>query len=693
MASLPSSNRTWIGWPGIASDDLTDKEHTEITKQMAKQGCIPIFLTTEQIQLFYEGYANDTLWPMFHYFQSYVQYNEEYWETYKQVNQMYADAVIKLNTSNSIIWVHDYQLLLTPGMMREVLPDAHIGFFLHIPFPSYEIFRQLPNRIEIIEGILGADLIGLHIYDYVRHFLSSVQHITGNKHTSGKLQHMGRTVTVDNFPIGINYKHYRSRVTSKTVKQESKSISDHYEGQKIVVSIDRLDYSKGILQRLEAFELYLSENPDKHKKISLVMVAVPSRTEVETYQILREEIELAISRINGTYAVLDWTPISYQFKNLPMDRVMAMLNAADVALVTPLRDGMNLVAKEFVVCQTEKPGVLILSEMAGASDELPEAITVNPNSIRGMAEALGDALTMDVDERDKRIEVMKMRIKNYDVQHWANDFTSQLQLVVQEDPDVLKSLDHRSTEMLRKGYKRSQRRLVMLDYDGTLKPLVDSPDPNDAKPSVRIINILRALAADDRTHVVIISGRSKEAIDDWFGTYDIALVAEHGAWVKKQDGEWTEQRTSFEDHREGIMNILNKYALRTPGSVVEQKSHSVVWHYRNVLSELAYNRNQNIMNDLERILEGTDISAHHGKKIIEIKPDSVDKGKVADAIYRDIKPDFTICIGDDFTDEDMFKALPEEAITIKVGEGPSSALLRLGQVRDVHSLLSELANS
>jgi trehalose 6-phosphate synthase/phosphatase len=691
MSSLDSSNRAWIGWPGISSDELTKEDIKSIEIELEKSNCFPVFLNDEQIELFYEGYSNDTLWPLFHYFQSLTEHDEKYWRSYEEVNKLYVKNTAKLATTKATIWVHDYHLLLTPGFLRKKLPNSTIGFFLHIPFPSYEIFRQLPNRHEIMQGLLGADLIGFHIYDYARHFLSSAARIEAVEHNHGQITYKGRKLVADTFPIGIDYEKIANTVNSTKVKNKVKEIKNHYINQKIIVSIDRLDYTKGILQRLEAFELLLAEHPEYHQKIALTMIAVPSRTEVETYQNLRDSIEITISRINGQYANVNWTPISYQFQNLPFEDVMSMYAAADIALVTPLRDGMNLVAKEFVAAKQDKDGVLILSELAGAIDELPEAISINPNSTRSIKDALMKALVMTPQESRKKLEKMQKRLKEYNVKDWAVDFMSELEntSVIQSEHEQ-KLLTPDMQKILLNSYKNSEKRLLLFDYDGTLRDFVDSSNPTKANPSKQLLNILKKLASDPKNSICIISGRPKEALDSWFKNLPITLVAEHGAWTKI-DGKWIEQPSSFDSHRTELLQILQKYSKRTTGAHIEEKTHALVWHYRSVKTELAYARNVNLTKDIERYIKDTDLSVYQGNKILEIKPENINKGNVAYSQYERSDPDFIICIGDDYTDEDMFESLPEQAFTIKVGLQETEALFHLKDVSSVYELLKKIS--
>jgi len=545
-----------------------------------------------------------------------------------------------------------------------------------------------------MEGMLGADLVGFHIYDYARHFLSSAERIEGIEHEHGSLRYKGREVLADTFPIGIDYQKYTNALKSKEVKIQERLINDHYSDQEIILSVDRLDYTKGILQRLEGFELFLSEHPEYLEKVTLLMVAVPSRIEVETYKELRDDIELSISRINGKFASVNWTPISYQFKNQPFERIVALYASSSVALVTPLRDGMNLVAKEYVAAKQDTTGVLILSEMAGAIDELPEALSINPNSTRTISDALVKALTMKESDKRQRLNKMQQRLEEYDVKDWAADFNEQLASVKkdqQESAEKLLSKDIR--KQLIAASKRADSRLLLLDYDGVLKSFVKSSKAVAAAPSDKIYKTVKKLSENSKTTVCIISGRGKEDLMTWFDDLDnIILVAEHGAWVRMEN-EWRETHTSFSEHKTDLCKLMKKYAKRTAGASVEEKEHSLVWHYRRVKSELAYARNSSLIGELERIVADTDLSIFSGNKIVEVKPSKINKGTIAKELFDEFSAQFVLCIGDDYTDEDMFEALPEEAFTIKVGLDDTAALFSIENVAEVHKLLGEIADN
>lgn len=678
MSSLENTGETlWIGWPGIDSDDLTAADKAKIAKELKKDNCYPVHLNSALVRSFYEGYANDTLWPLFHYFQQSVRYDEEYWPAYKTANELFSKAVVKHADTSATIWVHDYHFLLLPGMIRCKLPQVAIGLFLHIPFPSYEIFRLLPERREILEGMLGADLLGFHIYDYARHFLSSCLRMLGLESSYGLLEYEGRTILTDAFPIGIDYKKFVSALKSPEAKSEITAINDSYKSQKIILSVDRLDYSKGITQRLEAFDLFLKENPSYHKRVALVMVAVPSRVQVQTYQNLRDTIEQMVSRINGTYGTVDWTPVSYQFRNLPFEQVVALYSKADVMLVTPLRDGMNLVAKEYVASKQDNKGVLILSELAGAIDELPEALSINPNNIRSIKTAIKTALKMPATEKRRRLVVMRRRISNYTVQRWAADFLEQLQDIKHYQNEQNEKILTANTEsQIRENFTEAKQRLFILDYDGTIRNFVSSPDPNKAKPPIALKRLLRKIIQTPNTKLCIVSGRTKQALEGWFGDMSVLLVAEHGAWIKSEE-KWNTLRTSFKDYKKNIISLLQQYADRTAGAEIEEKDYSIVWHFRNVPTELAYVRNINVWRDLQTLLAGSDVGVYAGSKIIEIKPEGINKGEAVKKVLSRHPADFILCAGDDYTDEDMFAALPENAVTIKIGLSNTAARYQL----------------
>lgn len=682
----------WIGWPGISSDLLTARDKKKITAELKKRNCQPVFLNDSDIENYYSGYCNATLWPLFHYFSSMARYEDKYWESYVRVNSLFYRELKKVLSSNTRVWVHDYQLMLLPKLIRDKHPDALIGFFLHVPFPSYEIFRLLPERKELLKGLLGADLIGFHTYDYVRHFRSSISQALGLGNKLGHIRYHDRNVKVDAFPIGIDYKKFAKAAKNRNIKKFVWPFGITKTDNRIILAVDRADYSKGIPARLNAFELFLKQNPKYHAKVQLILVAVPSREDVKAYQNLRQTIEQKISRINGEFSTVGWTPISYRYQSLPFNEFSALYAKADVMLVTPLRDGMNLVAKEYVATHHKSDGVLILSEMAGAASELVEAIQVNPNNIQSVANAVMQALEMSSKEQKDRMKAMQKRISTYTVTKWAEDYINELELTHIIPKHTVKNLDNKTTKKLNQDYTSAKNRLILLDYDGTLKSFVASPSKSLSAPSSKVRRVIKSMTDDPKNRVVIVSGRPKSTLESFFKNKGLGLVAEHGGWVFDA-GSWAKHSLTPQKWKKPVRQILERYNARTPGAIVEEKDFALVWHYRNVLPDLAYVRKEELKMDLRRQLNNDEIGVFDGSKIIEIKPKNMHKGAIISELLSQNKWDFIIAIGDDYTDEDMFRALPERSYTIKVGDDDTEARYRLRNTEEVIKLLTNLKSS
>ena len=575
-----------------------------------------------------------------------------------------------------------------PASQKE-LSDVEIGYFLHIPWPSYEMFRLLPWREEILRGLLGADLIGFHTYDYVRHFLSSVSRIMGLEHTLGTLHVDSRIAKVDAFPMGIDYEKYSRAIQDPEIVREKEKILQHVGDRKIIISIDRLDYTKGIIQRLEAFDLFLSENPHYKEKVTLIMVAVPSRTTVEDYKRLRNRLEQLVGRVNGEHGSIGYMPVWYLYRFMSFNQISALYSAADVALITPLRDGMNLIAKEFIASKNDGKGVLILSEMTGAASELGEAVIVNSNNKAAIIQAIKDALEMPEQEQIERNRLMQARLKRYTVSRWSSDFMHALSEIrkTQEELAVRKLSDSARRELIR-AYNSSERRLVLLDYDGTLVGFKGKPA--EAGPDKELLSLIENLSKDPGNNIVIISGRDRATLDEWLGALDISMVAEHGAWVKNKGRDWTCTHHFEAQWKESVLPILEIYRDRTPGSSIEEKSFSLVWHYRRSAPELAYIREQELRNTLLNFTENLGIGVFEGNKILEIKPVDINKGRAAELLMGEERWQFILAAGDDYTDEEMFSALPEDVFSIKVGPGISKAKYQVDTPTEIRILLQSL---
>jgi trehalose 6-phosphate synthase/phosphatase len=691
LSSLPDTyQRLWIGWPGIASERLTNDDKNQIREKLIAENCVPIFLSQRQLELYYLGFCNKTIWPLFHYFSTRAVYEKRFWQTYYQVNQFFCDEILKVATNDDYIWIHDYQLLLLPKLIRQNLPGAKIGFFLHIPFPSFELFRILPWRQEIIEGLLGADLIGFHTYDYARHFLSSVCRIVSIDHTLGKLNIDNRVVQVDTFPMGIDYQKYSTAVSNADVKNEAEKVRKQTGDRKIILSIDRLDYTKGIIQRLEAFDLFLSENPEYKGKVTLIMVAVPSRTGVEDYQLLRERLEHLVGRVNGEHGAIGYMPVWYLYRFMPFTKLVALYSVADVALVTPLRDGMNLIAKEFIATKKNGKGVLILSEMTGAASEMAEALTVNANNKGQIVQAIKQALEMPAEEQMERNKLMQERLSRYTVSRWSHDFIRALTDIKEQQQKLsVRKLSKSAEERLTKDYRAGKNRLFLLDYDGTLVRFKDRPEK--AGPDEETLNLVKHLSSDKSNEIVVISGRDKQTLEQWLGSLNVGLVAEHGGWFRSKGQDWQCIKTFGNQWKETIRPVLELYADRTAGALVEEKDFSLVWHYRRASPELANVRVQELRDTLLNMTANLDVGVLEGNKIIEVKNLGINKGRAAELWLSQKNWDFLLAAGDDYTDEEMFAVLPEKAYSIRVGLSISKARFNVDSVNEVRSLLKELA--
>ncbi|HEY3876059.1 MAG TPA: bifunctional alpha,alpha-trehalose-phosphate synthase (UDP-forming)/trehalose-phosphatase [Candidatus Kapabacteria bacterium] len=696
----------WIGWPGA---ELTPEERPGAAQVLRSEyGVEGVFLSNEIMDRFYRGFCNKTLWPLFHYFPSYAEYDRDFWIEYERVNKTFAEKVISLLQPEDTIWIHDYHLMLLPSLIRNERPQASIGFFLHIPFPNYEVYRLLPGewREKLLSGMLGADLVGFHTPEYQSYFLRTVEQITGLKNRSGALTYRGRTVQTGPFPMGIEFERFHNSGGSPEVQKECASLREHLGEERAIVSIDRQDYSKGILNRLEAYEFFLERYPQWREKVTVLMVVVPSRVGVENYQAVKSSIDEAVGRINGKFSRLGWTPIVYQYRELGFEELMALYISSDVALVTPLRDGMNLIAKEFVASRIDESGVLILSELAGAADELRDALIVNPNNRDQIATALADALTMPPEEQARRMRTMQARVKQYDVLQWAEEFLNTLETVKQEQavPRPL-LLDRKKREELLSAFSRAKSRSLLLDYDGTLTPIVE--DPRSAIPAKNLINVLKRLASKSNTEVAIISGRDRHTLERWFGGLRIGLIAEHGAFMRKGRGgrlrkllsvrkpRWTVTHKMSAEWKTPIKDALFAAARELPGASVEEKDYSVAFHFRSADPTASEEIVRELLDSLSALDSDQKLAIVQGKKVVEVRIEGIDKGSAAERwLSKKVKiPDFLLAIGDDVTDEDLFHAMPEKAYTIKVGEHHSWAHFSLASPAEVLDLLKELAGT
>lgn len=685
----------WIGWSGIDSDDLTKKDKEEIDQKLVEESCLAVYLSKEEINLYYEGFSNNVIWPLFHYFSQFIVYNEDYWEAYKSVNQKFADKTLETIDDGDTVWIHDYQLLLVPALVKEKKPGVTIGFFLHIPFPSFEVFRTLPWRKELITGMLGADLLGFHTYDYERHFFSSVRRLLGHEISFNQIHLEDRIILADAFPMGIDYEKFNSKAKALFQKTQREKSELHLELEKyflvspdrqLILSIDRLDYSKGIPNRLRGFELFLERHPEYRNKVTLIMLVVPSRSEVEQYKLLKSEVDELVGSINGRFGSVNYTPVWYFYRSLPFDNLIELYAMSDVALVTPVRDGMNLVAKEYIASRVNQTGVMIISEMAGVAKEMGEAIIINPNNISEIADAISQGLEMPLEEQRERMQHLQKRISRYDVFKWSSEFVKSLKKVNTVQQKFLAKLITKSVrkELLKK-FKDAKKRAIFLDYDGTLVEFKNNPQA--ARPDAALHDLLTQLESDKRNTVTIISGRDRETLERWVGEHQVNLIVEHGVWLKKTGGEWTMIDSISDSWKPLIRPILETYVDRTPGSFIEEKNYSLVWHFRKAEPEQGDLRANELKDELLTMIANDNLEIMEGNKVVEIKAGGINKGMAALRFLSNEDFDFIMAIGDDWTDEYMFRKLPETAITIKVGLKNTAAHYKVESVTAARALL------
>jgi trehalose 6-phosphate synthase/phosphatase len=686
-------NSKWIGWSGITSEKIDTEEKDSIETKLEKEfSSYPVFLSKRNVELYYGEFCNRTLWPLLHSFTQYAVYDRNSWEAYKKVNEIFATKVLEIARPEDVVWVHDYHLMLLPSFLRKKKAELAIGFFLHTPFPSSDVIRLLPWREEILQGLLKADLIGFQTYNYVENFLMTVRRLLGFNHTLGKLTVGDHMVKVDSFPIGIDYQKFAKAETKPKVQSSIANLTGKLGKTRKILSIDRLDYTKGVLHRLRGFDLFLINHPEYKEKVTLVLVAVPSRTKVERYQSLKSDVDELIGKINGEHGTIGWTPIQYIYHSLPFHYLLALYRIADIAMITPLADGMNLIAKEYIATKTDGKGVLILSEMAGAVEELREAITVNPNNVEEVAEAIKKALSMPLDEQISRNRTMQERLRSYDIKAWADDFINTLMQVKKDQNELTaKELGGKTKTKIINDYRQSKNRLIFLDYDGTLVPFAATPQ--SAKPDAELKKLLDALAQDTKNEVVVISGRNKEDLAEFFENPALGLVAEHGAWVRDSKGKWSTTDDFNTDWKEIVKPILERYKQRTPGALLEEKNYSLVWHHRRVNPELAAVRVAELKETLYFLTANLKVEVAEGNKIVEVKNAGINKGRAAANWISEKQWDFMLAVGDDLTDEDLFKEVPEFAYSIKVGLAPSRAKFRFKSQSEVRLLLKDLSGA
>lgn len=678
----------WIGWPGGTVEDIRERDRIDLILRQ-EHGCVPVFISEEQSRGYYEGLSNSSIWPLLHYMPTYFRYEPEWWPQYHAVNELFAEKVLEVARPDDLVWVHDYHLMLLPAMLRRRMSALRVGFFLHTPFPSYEVFRCHPQRNELIEGILGADLVGFHTFGYLRHFRNAVSRLLGMESEITTIRHPASQTQLGVYPIGINAQRFEEVLRGEEFAAYLRQLSETYRDKRVILSVERLDYTKGILRRLNAIDRFLAGTPDVDR-IKFIFISVPSREGVEQYQELRQEVSTRIGRINGRYATLNNSPIHFIHGSVQFAQLCALYARADVGLVTPLVDGMNLVAKEFIACQRDQtggPGVLILSEFAGAAGELFNALAVNPYDPGAVANAIHEALAMDERERSGRMMPMRQRVLQMDARAWAGTFIGDLSVQSPRIDPPRRVVD--AIRKVRAALAGGGRVGMFLDYDGTLREFVR--DPAAASPTEPLRSLLEQLASIPNLDLMVISGRSEADLQNFMGHLPVGLISEHGASIRRpQSSQWQRlDRTINYEWKDEILRLLQLYEQSTPGSRVEIKRTSLVWHYRNADPEFSAWKASHLSSELAALLANDPVHIRHGRKIVEVTPSHINKGTAILHAVEGVDYDLILCAGDDLTDESMYKLNLDNLVSIKVGDQQTQAQYRLSSPADFRAFLQQ----
>ncbi|KAI1121837.1 trehalose-phosphatase [Nemania abortiva] len=626
-------------------------------------------------------YAEHSLYPLFHYKQqepSDGRAERIEWANYYRANLQFANKIIEIYKPGDIVVIHDYYLLLLPSMLRQRMPNMYISFFLHCPFPSSEFLRCIPRRKELLEGLMGSNLIGFQSYSYSRHFTSCCTRILEFPSDATGVDAFGARVEVGVYPIGIDAKRVEKLAWAKEVSEKCDALKELYKGKKIIVGRDRLDSVRGVTQKLMAFERFLEIYPEWREKVVLIQVTSPANRKEDredSENKIASRVNELVMKINGTYGSLGFSPVQHYPQYLAPDEYFALLRAADIGLITSVRDGMNTTSLEYVVCQRDTHGPVILSEFSGTAGSLRDAIHINPWDLTNVAKQINNALTMSPEMRQSMQSNLYAHVTTHTVQSWITKFLRKLlgTLASNRNENATPVLD--GTHLLER-YRAAGKRLFMFDYDGTLTPIVR--DPGAAIPSERVIQTLRALALDHRNAVWIISGRDQEFLQQHLGHItELGFSAEHGSFIRNP-GETTWENlaeTLDMSWQAEVLEVFQKYTDRVLGSFIERKRCALTWHYRQADPEFGSHQSKVAFDELRAtVAKKWDVEVMTGKANLEVRPTFINKGEIAKRLVHHYNSgstsgadgtktnegsqlEFVLCCGDDFTDEDMFRAL------------------------------------
>jgi trehalose 6-phosphate synthase/phosphatase len=679
-------------WMGVADFSAVRWKKFSHQASQLNYTLIPLFIEDSVFNKYYNGFCNGTIWPLFHYFPSFAQFESSAFLAYEEVNRLFCQKLSEILKPGDTLWIHDYHLMLLPGMIRKNFPEVSIGFFLHIPFPAFDVFRMLHRtwKEKIIHGLLGADLIGFHTHEYVQHFLKTMRMVSGNDHRYGEIFARKTIVKADLFPLGIDFEKFSQASSDEKVASHKAAVEGKFGGMKILFSVDRLDYTKGVTHRLSGFERFLELFPTSRGKVVFIIVVVPSRQIVSKYNERRKLIEEQIGRINGKYSTLEWQPIIYRYSQVSFEELCAMYQMAHVALITPLRDGMNLVAKEYVASRFNDDGILILSELAGAANELGEAVLVNPTDKDEVARAIERSLQVSAEDQAKCMRPMRERLREKNVLTWVHTFMEDLRLIKSRQNEAkAREINTRVEQEIVASFRAASTRLLLLDYDGTLTPIRQKP--SHSAPTGEVLALLRDLTSKPSTEVVIISGRTFRELEDWLGYLPVHIVAEHGASLRIKNQAWQHHTDLDHSWKDLIRSTFELYASRSPGSFVEEKLYTIAWHYRLMEDSLGFTRSRELLDNLHQMIRNSRLNVLDGNKVIEVRAAGIDKGAATRKMMQLVPADFIFAVGDDQTDEDIFHVLNGTAYSIRIGQDLTAARYRATSQQQVFELLTQMS--
>jgi trehalose 6-phosphate synthase/phosphatase len=684
---LNSRGGVWIGWPGLEqepgepADALVPPAGPQIRYR-------PVPLTAREVVTYYGGFSNRTLWPLCHYSIGRTRIDARTWTAYEQVNERFARAVAAESTDADQVWIHDYHLVRVPRYLRRVAPRRRSAFFLHVPFPAYDVFRILPWCRQLLRGMLSADLVGLHVGGYVQHLLTCAERLLGCDvdRATETVHFEGRDVTVQAHPIGIDPDY---------VERQARSAGPRTRGPDDpaqVIGVDRLDYTKGIPQRFLAIERFLEGHPEFQGRFVFTQVLVPSREQVKEYRDLKRELDEIVGRVNGRFSDPGWSPIRYLVRSLSPQELGAFYRHADVALVTPLRDGMNLVAKEYVAAQVDDPGVLVLSELAGAAEQLQEALLVNPYDVDAVAEALHRSLTMAPDEREARMTALRDRVREHSVEAWVTRFLHSAEEAANR-PRAVAPLD-RLRRRLQPWLASRPTVALFFDYDGTLTPIRDRPE--DARLADATRQALETAARTPNLDTVIVSGRALADVKRLVGVAGLTYIGNHGFEIEGPGIVFRHPEIArYASAVDRAAAELERWGV--PGAQVEAKGATLSYHVRLVPEA----QRERVIRRARGVIQRRGLHPLLGHFVVEGRP-PVPWHKGHAVLYVLVQrhgadwPEHVraLYVGDDATDEDAYRSLRGMGRSICVGaawDGATEADFALPDPDTVTQLLRWLA--